>query len=66
MCFNAHHEPLEFIIPTDYGERWTPVLDTSILSDDDAEDLTMKEGDHFTVPGRALVVLQLERTPEAE
>jgi hypothetical protein len=30
LCFNAHHEPIEFTLsPTDFGPAWIPIIDTA-------------------------------------
>lgn len=30
ICFNGHHEPLEFTLPpAEFGEAWVPVIDTA-------------------------------------
>src|SRR4029077_2283165 len=30
LCFNAHHEPIEFVLPPDeFGSGWVAVLDTA-------------------------------------
>jgi glycogen operon protein len=30
LCFNAHHEPIEFTMPPEeFGTFWLPVIDTS-------------------------------------
>ena len=57
LCFSAHHEPIDFQLPTaEYGESWRIVLDTatSEVSGDDERDA----GTAVTVGPRALVVLQ--------
>ncbi|MEX2552577.1 MAG: glycogen debranching protein GlgX [Actinomycetota bacterium] len=64
MCFNAHFEPLEFILPKNLGELWTMVLDTSLTGDRAAEDIALEAGDQFSVPARTLMVLKLEEGPE--
>ena len=31
LCFNAHHEPIEFTLPPDeFGASWVPIIDTSL------------------------------------
>jgi glycogen operon protein len=57
LCFSAHHEPIDFQLPTaEYGESWRIVLDTatSEVSGDDERNA----GSAVTVGPRALVVLQ--------
>ena len=30
LCFNAHHEPINFVLPPpEFGPAWIPVLDTA-------------------------------------
>jgi glycogen operon protein len=60
LLFNAHHEPIEWTLPKQWGEWWEAVFDTSGPG---------REGEAFessaTLPvaGRSVVVLQ--RRPEA-
>jgi isoamylase len=57
LAFNAHHEPIEFTLPsTDYAEGWTVVVDTAELGD--VEPVDIKAGETLTVGARATVVLQ--------
>jgi isoamylase len=59
MCFNAHHEPIEFILPpTEFASSWTPVVDTAAGPGEVAESAAIKAGDPVRVPARAMVVLQ--------
>ena len=31
LCFNAHHEPIEFTLPPEaFGRAWTPVVDSAV------------------------------------
>ncbi|MBI3688711.1 MAG: glycogen debranching protein GlgX [Actinobacteria bacterium] len=63
LCFNAHHEPLEFTAPPpEYGEKWRAVVDTasgqvtSGAAEDEGAPMTHASGT-FTVDGRSLLVL---------
>jgi isoamylase len=57
LCFNAHHEPIEFVLPpTDFGPAWLPVIDTG--ADTDTEPAPIAAGKTVTVQARAVVVLQ--------
>jgi len=57
LAFNAHHEPIDFTMPTsDYAEGWTVVVDTAEL--EEVEPVVVKAGDVLTVAARATVVLQ--------
>ncbi|MBI3692645.1 MAG: glycogen debranching enzyme, partial [Mycolicibacterium aromaticivorans] len=63
LCFNAHHEPLEFTAPSaEYGEKWRTVLDTAtgqVTNGAPEEEGTAvtHASDTLTVEGRSLVVL---------
>jgi glycogen operon protein len=58
ICFNAHHEPIEFTVPPEeFGAAWQPVIDTAaepgaVDADPVAATQTLKVG------ARAIVVLQ--------
>jgi isoamylase len=59
LCFNAHYEPLTFVLPeASFGERWHRVIDTA---DPDllAPTLPFRAGGEVRVLDRAVVVLQL-------
>jgi len=57
LAFNAHHEPIEFTLPSDdYAEGWTVVVDTAEL--EEVEPVAVKAGETLTVAARATVVLQ--------
>ncbi|SDU70923.1 glycogen debranching protein GlgX [Jiangella alkaliphila] len=61
LCFNAHHEPLEFTLPgAEFGAAWDTVIDTA---DDDAGDRggPRAAGAVVTVQARSLLVLQTPR-----
>jgi len=68
LCFNAHHEDIDFTLPPDgYGTRWAVVVDTAsgevtTLSDAPgvvaAEPPTNAAGTTVHVPSRSLIVLQ--------
>ena len=61
LCFNAHHEPLEFTLPgPEFGAAWDTVLDTA---DDDAGDRggPRPAGAVVTVQARSLLVLLSSR-----
>jgi isoamylase len=58
MCFNAHHEPIDFTLPPkEFGSRWQPVIYTV--------DGAVMEGSRpvaaaaqLTVEARSVIVLQ--------
>jgi isoamylase len=57
LCFNAHHEAIEFALPPiDFGPEWLPVIDTG--ADADAEHKPVAAGENVTVGARSVVVLQ--------
>jgi glycogen operon protein len=59
LCFNAHHETMQFRLPLQqFGERWHRVIDTGdpdLREDIDAVDA----GGEIRVIDRSIVVLQL-------
>ncbi|CAJ1510282.1 glycogen debranching protein GlgX [[Mycobacterium] burgundiense] len=64
LCFNAHHEPIEFTLPpTELGDRWQVVTDTAVPENGHG-DATMAAGSTVIVEGRALVVLQAADEPQ--
>jgi glycogen operon protein len=58
IIFNAHHEPLNFKLPSKkYGTNWLKVIDTNIsVVSDNAETYSAKES--ITVDSRSIVVLR--------
>ena len=60
LLFNAHHDPIEWTLPKQWGEWWEAVLDTSGPG---------REGEAFEssgtlgVAGRSVVVLQRRPAP---
>jgi len=57
LCFNAHDQAVDFAIPgTDYGVRWTAIIDTS--DPDDAGDRVVTAGQTVAVVARSMLVLQ--------
>lgn len=60
MCFNAHHEPLEFTLPPEeFGVAWQPVVDTAAGPGELADAEVVKAGGPIRVDARAIVVLQI-------
>ncbi len=56
LAFNAHHEPIEFTLPSaEYAQAWTVVVDTAEM--EQVEPVEIKSGDTVTVAARAMVVL---------
>jgi len=59
LCFNAHHEELDFTLPAaEYGERWEVALDTAAPMLDDAHARSLKAGGQVALPARSLLVLR--------
>jgi glycogen operon protein len=57
LAFNAHHEPIEFALPSsEYATAWSVVLDTAEHGDLEPDEL--KPGETVTVGARATVVLR--------
>ncbi|WP_237572024.1 glycogen debranching protein GlgX [Mycolicibacterium lacusdiani] len=58
LLFNAHHEPIDFTLPSDeFGGSWQVVLDTSVGIADETPD-PAAAGSTLTVDSRSTVVLQ--------
>ncbi len=59
MCFNAHHEPIEFTLPpAEFAAAWEPVVDTAAGPGGTAEDAAVKAGEPIRIGARAMVVLR--------
>ena len=59
LCFNAHHEPIEFTLPPEeFGPAWTPVIDTAAGADDGGEASPVRAGATVRVGSRGIMVLQ--------
>jgi glycogen operon protein len=59
LMFNAHHEPLEFVVPVTYGKQWQVVVDTNlpeVLPPDSGRKVT--RGDRLRLADWSMVVLQ--------
>jgi isoamylase len=60
LCFNAHHEPIEFTLPSgEFGRAWLPVIDTAEASNPDGRQ-SIPSGSTVRVDARATVVLQAD------
>src|ERR1039457_2171655 len=55
LLFNAHHEPIEWMLPKLWGDRWELVIDTS---DPAQEGEVFESGRVLPVAGRSVVVLR--------
>jgi len=60
LLFNAHHEPIDWALPKQWGDTWEPVLNTA---DDDQDPDPAPSGETFPVGARSLVVLRRGDTP---
>ena len=62
LLFNAHHEPIDFVLPGErWGKRWTKVIDTALpdlAADAEAEPFASEQP--VPVIGRSVVVLACE------
>ena len=55
LCFNAHHEPIDFVLPPDeFGEGWISVLDTAGAEHPEP----VGAGATVTIDARSVVLLQ--------
>ncbi|MXQ76889.1 MULTISPECIES: glycogen debranching protein GlgX [Rhodococcus] len=60
MCFNAHHEPIEFVTPDGpHAEEWTVALDTDVP--DGLREETVVAGKPVRVQARSVLVLRKTR-----
>jgi glycogen operon protein len=58
LCFNAHHDWLEFALPsTDYGKKWELVFDTGVVGGDKVTRVIEASG-QLWVRDRSFIVLQ--------
>ncbi|HZE17285.1 MAG TPA: glycogen debranching enzyme, partial [Mycobacterium sp.] len=61
LCFNAHHEPIEFTMPPkDFGRAWVPVVDTSILTPNGQDPEPIAASNTVLVEARTMVVLRAD------
>jgi len=65
LCFNAHHEPIEFTVPPEaFAKAWLPVVNTDVESSVTTENSEDQEpipaGKSVQVAARAMVVLQAD------
>ena len=56
VLFNAHHEPVDFVLPAEqFGERWVKVLDTADAFDEGAQ---FKAAETLCVESRSLALFR--------
>jgi glycogen operon protein len=61
LCFNAHHEPIEFSLPPEeFGRAWVPVVDTSASTLNSGGQKPIPVGTPVRVGARTMVVLQAD------
>jgi isoamylase len=58
LLFNAHHEPIEFVLPPLNAERWHVILDTAAPMLVEVDTRALKTDESITVEARSIVVLQ--------
>jgi isoamylase len=59
LCFNAHHEPIEFTLPPEeFGEFWLPVIDTTSESGVPENDNAVKIDGSVKVFPRSVMLLK--------
>ncbi len=64
VCFNAHHEPIQFTLPpAEFGAGWRIVID-SATPDNGHGDTTVPAAATISVEPRAVIVLQAVQDPE--
>ncbi|MFE5119315.1 glycogen debranching protein GlgX [Streptomyces sp. NPDC056669] len=59
LLFNAHHEPLDFVVPIDHGKQWQVIVDTAVPEGvEPGSGAKVAAGDVLTLADRSLMVLQ--------
>ncbi|GLV74232.1 glycogen debranching protein GlgX [Streptomyces hygroscopicus] len=59
LLFNAHHEPLDFVVPVDHGKQWQVIVDTAVPEGvEPGSGAKVAAGDRLTLVDRSLMVLQ--------
>jgi isoamylase len=59
LCFNAHHEPIEFTLPPkDFGPAWIPIIDTAADANGVGKGDPIAAGATMRIDGRAVMLLQ--------
>jgi glycogen operon protein len=64
LCFNAHHEPVEFILPRTKNMSWKMLLDTSCESGFLTE-AQAAQGDRVSVEPRSTLLYVLQKPDDA-
>ena len=63
LCFNAHHEPVEFVLPQTKNMSWKLVLDTS-CEGGFVDNVEPPLGDRLSLEPRSTTLFVLEKPPE--
>ncbi|MGR3933959.1 glycogen debranching protein GlgX [Streptomyces sp. BRA346] len=59
LLFNAHHEPLDFVVPVGHGKQWQVIVDTAAPEGvEPGSGQKVAAGDRLTLVDRSLMVLQ--------
>ncbi|MEV6673744.1 glycogen debranching protein GlgX [Streptomyces sp. NPDC051162] len=58
LMFNAHDEPLDFVVPVNHGRQWQIVVDTARPEGVATDGPKIRAGDSLTLTDRSLAVLQ--------
>lgn len=58
LMFNAHEEPLDFVVPADHGRQWQVVVDTARPEGVSTDGPKVAAGERLTLTDRSLVILQ--------
>ncbi|MFC5724414.1 glycogen debranching protein GlgX [Streptomyces gamaensis] len=58
LMFNAHDEPLDFVVPVNHGRQWQVVVDTARERGVAPDGPKVAAGEHLTLRDRSLTVLQ--------
>ncbi|AXI77015.1 glycogen debranching protein GlgX [Peterkaempfera bronchialis] len=59
LMFNAHYEPLDFVVPVNHGREWQVVVDTALPGTiAPGAGARVKAGDRLSLADRSLLVLQ--------
>jgi glycogen operon protein len=59
LCFNAHYEPIEFVLPPgEFGKAWQPVIDTAAGAGEIDDAAVVKASTPVRVEARSMVVLR--------
>jgi glycogen operon protein len=64
LCFNAHHEPIEFTLPPEeFGLGWIPVIDSAADTGGVGQNGLLAARTTTTIDARAVLLLQATAEP---